>query len=69
MLIGEVGFMTRNMLTNRAGRPRSCTSATTDAPIAPSAPTFVTVASWPRPVACDPAASSDAPPARPPRNR
>ncbi len=69
MLIGEVGFITRSMFRNRSGLPRSCTSATSDPPTAPNAPTLATVAARRRPVSWDPAPSREAPPARPPRKK
>src|ERR1700733_10452962 len=68
-LIGELGLNTRSMCRNRSGRPRSCTRATADRLIAPSAPTLATRASSPYPDTSAPAASTDEAPARPPRNR
>ncbi len=69
MLIGEVTLTTRSMLMNRAGRPRSCTSAAIDKLIAPAAPAFAARASSGRPDSCAAAASADEAPASPPRNR
>ena len=67
--IGEVGLATRSMLRNRAGRPRSCTSATKLPLIAPIAPSRPARRSAGRPVRSAPAASRDEPAASPPRNR
>lgn len=69
MLIGDVGLMTRSMLTNRSGRPRSCTSAAKDTPTAVVAVALATRASVRRPVRCAPAASADDAPAKPPKKR
>src|SRR5215471_599541 len=68
-LIGEVTLNTLSMLRNRAGRPRSCTSASMDRAAAPNAPDLAARLSDGRPVRSAPAASRDEPPARPPRNR
>ena len=67
--IGEVGLATRSMLTKRAGRPRSCTSAAKLTVIATSAPSRPVRRSVGRSDRSAPAASSDEPPATPPRNR
>ena len=67
--MGDVTLKTRIMLKKRAGRPKSCTSATRDRPIAALAPTFAVAASAGRPVRSAPAPSREAAPESPPRKR
>ncbi len=64
---GEVGLITRSMLRNRAGRPRSWTSAPTLTSAPPSAVYRPTVRSAGRPVRSDSAAIDADTPAAPPR--
>src|SRR5258708_40016285 len=66
MLIGEVTLNTRSMLMNRAGRPRSCTTATIDRLIAPTAPAFAPRAGSGGPEPRAPAARAGGRPASPP---
>src|ERR1035438_2495974 len=68
-LIGDVTLNTRNMFTKRSGRPRSCTSAAADNPMAPAAAVFDTRESSWLPVSWANPASTDDAPASPPRNR
>src|SRR5260370_26963143 len=68
-LIGEVILSTRSMLMNRAGRPRSCTSAAIDRLIAAAAPVFAVRASATWRELFAPAATPAEAPANPPRNR
>ena len=68
-LIGEVTLNTRIMLTNRAGRPRSWTSAASDSVPAAQRAGLRDPAQPGRPVRSAPAASSDEPPASPPRKK
>ena len=59
MLMGDVGFATRSMLTKRSGRPRSSMRKNVLAPIAPRAERELRLARAALPVNRAPAASSD----------
>ena len=59
----------RIILRNRSGLPRSAMSATAPTPAAASAVSRLLRRSRRRPVSCAPSASSDEPPATPPRKK
>src|SRR5690606_40812220 len=66
---GDVGLITRSMYRNRAGRPRSCTSAPTLVTAAPAATSRVALRRASSPVASANTAAPADTPAMPPRNR
>jgi hypothetical protein len=68
-LIGDVGFSTRSMFTNRSGRPRSLISAANETVTAALAHNRARPARRGRAEASAAAARIEEAPARPPQNR